>query len=384
MKSMLTVAPSAAGEPTRLEDWDCPEVTPEAVWKAVLGAVRAVWAGDNKRELIKITLGTEVAFDGELLPAPDGSESSDAWLARMRRKAGPDTPVLLYARELASHDRDLFELLLSACGRTVFERHGLVSGNIDIEVFLGEYSATPGGIHREQCGNSHFVVEGRKFMHFWHGEEWIPQAVVRQKAEGDNAVDPEEYLPSLAVPAVVERGVSLLAKAGQFFTWDPGTWHVAETVGPALALNIARYTRSFTPGEGTYPFTAEADGRVDDAWLAGCQEFLGEPDLAQTLAAVSAYGLVGAEAAYEVPATVSRVAVRSLAPRLWHAARDEVLVATHGRCHAAPASVLPWYTGLAGLPVGTERSVPADDDTQALARFLIANGALRPSGIPAS
>lgn len=339
--------------------------------------MRAVLAGDDKRELMKITVGGEVLSDRSVMPAPDGLESPDQWLTRMQQKFGAETPILLYARELAAHDRNLFELLLSAFGRSVFEEHGLVRGNIDIEVFLGEYAATPGGIHREQCGNSHFVLQGRKYMHFWHGEEWIPTSVEWRAAEGTNAIDPEEYLPSLSVPSVLDRGISLIASAGEFFTWDPGTWHVAETVGPAFAVNIARYTRSFVAGEGTYPFVAAPDGRVSAMWLAGYQNFLGGEDAASALAVASAYGLLGAEPARAAAGDPRRVAVGSHAPRLWHESQGTVLVATHGKSSSFPTSVLPWLVGLAWLPVGAECDVPGNRDTVNLARFLTVNGALQ-------
>ncbi|MDK1341862.1 hypothetical protein QNO09_00700 [Streptomyces sp. 378] len=366
------------GVSTRVEGWECGLVTPEIVWKGVIGAVRAVIAGDDQRELIKITVGGDVLSDHAVMPAPDGSESPDEWLTRMQQKFGAETPILLYARELPTHERSLFDLLVSAFGRPVFEEHGLVRGNIDIEVFLGEYRATPGGIHREQCGNSHFVLQGRKYMHFWHGEDWIPKTAGWRAAEGDNAIDPEEYLPSLQVPEVVDCGTSLIASAGEFFTWDPGTWHVAETVGPAFAVNIARYTRSFIPGEGTYPFAAEPDGRVSIEWLEGYRDFLGGgADLALALAAASAYGLAGADPECKETTDPRRVAVSSHARRLWHETRGSVQVAAHGRSGVFSASVLPWLVGLADLPYGAECEVPVDPDTRALARFLVENNSLR-------
>ncbi|MER5688147.1 hypothetical protein [Streptomyces sp. NPDC002205] len=378
MSTQLTIAKtSTSGQSTRIEGWESGVITPEAVWKGVIGAVRAVLGGDDKRELIKITVGDEVLVDHALMPNPDGSESPDEWLSRMQQKFGAETPVLLYARELPSHDRELYELLLSAMGRPVFEKYGLVRGNIDIEVFLGEYKATPGGIHREQCGNSHFVLQGRKYMHFWHGEEWIPDSVDWRAAEGMSAIDPEEYLPSLAVPSVVDRGTSLLAGAGEFFTWDPGTWHVAETVGPAFAFNIARYTKSFVPGEGSYPLVAAADGQVSTRWLSGYQDFLGGADQASALASASAYGMAGAEPRHDGSVDVGRVAVDSNAPRLWCETPDGVLIAVHGQSRAFSAAVLPWLVSLADLPFGAEVATPAGEEAVALARFLVTNGALR-------
>lgn len=375
--SQLTITPSHMGDvSTRVDTWECAEVSPQDIWRAVLGVASAVRAGDDKRELIKLTVGGEVLTDPALLPAADGSESQHRWLSRIQHEFGARTPVLLYARELPAHDRRLFELLLSAFG-SVFAAHGLVCGNIDIEMFLGEYRATPRGIHREQCGNSHFVLEGRKYMHFWHGDDWIPESTDRQAADGENAIDPEEYLPSLTVPSVIDRGTSLIASAGEFFTWDPGTWHVAETVGPAFAFNIARYTKSFVPGEGTYPYAADPDGHVTSEWLSGYQDFLGGASPASALASASAYGMAGAAPDRVVPAIPRTVVVNSHGPLLWHSSHDIVLVATHGQCRAFPTAVLPWLPEVSQLAPGAEQKVPEDQTIHELARFLTTNGALR-------
>lgn len=375
--SKLTIVKAPdSGHTTRVEGWECPELTPELAWKAVLGVVRAVVAGDDQRELLKISVGGQVVTtDTAMMPAPDGTGGPEAWLAGIQRRHPAGTPVYLYARELAAHDRDMFEVLLSALG-AVFEQHGLVQGNIDIEAFLGDYRATPGGIHREQCGNSHFVLLGRKYMHFWHGEDWIPASVDRQQAAGMTAIDPEEYLPSLSVATVLDHGTSLLAGAGEFFTWDPGTWHVGETIGHAFAVNIARYTKSFVAGEGSYPFPT-SDGCVSPEWLEGYRAFLGPGfDAPAALARASAYGLDGPEPQYPPAGDLSRVLVRNHAPRLWCQSQDGVLVATHGTCRRFPRTALPWLVAIADLPPGTACPAASEPDTLELVRFLQQNGAV--------
>jgi hypothetical protein len=362
---------------TRVEGWACPGFTPEFAWRAVLGSVRAVLDGDDKRELLKVSVGGRVVTDDPaMLPDPAGAEGPQAWLSRIQQSQAAGTPVYLYARELSMHDREMFEFLLDAFG-PVFTQHGLVRGNIDIEAFLGDYRATPGGIHREQCGNSHFVLMGRKYMHFWHGEDWIPPTVERQSAAGMTAIDPEEYLPTVEIPTVADRGVSLIAGAGEFFTWDPGTWHVGETIGPAFAVNIARYTKSFHPDEGTYPFPDHAGGHVSADWLEGYQAFLGSGMTDEAaLARASAYGLEGPEAEHAPAHRLVRVAVHGRAPLLWCESGDRVLVATHGKCRDFPRTVVPWLAGLAGLPAGAPHDVGTDSATLDLARFLHENRAV--------
>ncbi|WP_327190149.1 hypothetical protein [Streptomyces xinghaiensis] len=153
---------------------------------------------------------------------------------------------------------------------------------------------------------------------------------------------------------------------------------MAETVGPAFAVNIARYTRSFAPGEGTYPFTAEHDGRVSIEWLEGYRDFLADgAGLASALASASAYGLAGADPGRKETADPRRVAVSSHARRLWYESQGSVRVAAHGRSGVFSASVLPWLVGLADLPYGAACDVPVDPDIRALARFLVENNSLR-------
>ncbi|KAB8195929.1 hypothetical protein FH608_010625 [Nonomuraea phyllanthi] len=365
----------SAGRPAfsgaRVTRWERAAVTPEAVWRGVTGAARSLLHGAGRRELITVKVGRRVMSDVALVPAWDGTETPEQWLGRMQEKFGADTSAMLHARDLSLHDRDLFEVLLSGL-RPAFEEHGLTRGTAGVEAFLGEYRATPGAIHRQRCGNSHFVLQGRECLRFWDGDDWIPPSAER-RAGGARS---EERLPSLSVSSVADRARSVVVSAGECLTWEPGVWHVAETIGPAFAFTVARRTGSSVPGERSYPFAAEPDGRVGAAWLEGYRAFLGGPaSAASALARASAYGLEGPEPRREPAGDLSRVAVSSHAPRLWHASEGEALVATHGASRAFPAAVLPWLAGLAGLPIGAEHAVPGD--AVELARFLVDHGALR-------
>ena len=153
------------------------------------------------------------------------------------------------------------------------------------------------------------------------------------------------------------------------------TCHVGQTLGPALAINIARYTKSFVPGEGTMPFPSAPDGQVDSTWLKEYRGLLGDnSEEAVALARASAYGLDGPEPENHGVGPVTRVSVRALVPRLWHDCEGTVTVATLGRVGRFPSTVCVWLADLADLPLGADVEVPPGQDMAALARFLVNGG----------
>jgi hypothetical protein len=366
-------------ERTRTDRWVAPGLSMESAWSAVQAVARRVERVGNADELLKTALDGQPVTE-DVTTFPGATETASAWIERMKSRAERDGTVYLYARELTLYDRRIFDALLTELG-DLLQEHGLVRGNTDIEAFLGDYRVTPRGIHREQCGNSHLVLWGSKYMHLWHGEEWIPEDVARLDADGATAVDPEEYLPDVEVDDVASRGVSLLASAGQMFTWDAGTWHVGETVGPAFAVNIARYTKTFDARAGSYACPSSMRGEVEDAWLTGFRAFLGtEPSPQKALARASAYGLeppAGSAGGQHADGhRLMAVLVPSQVPLLWHSTSDEVLVACYGQCVSAARASVAWIEQVATAAVGTVLDVPAADDAQRLAAFLVSTGAL--------
>ncbi|MEU8589456.1 hypothetical protein AB0C59_21010 [Streptomyces sp. NPDC048664] len=354
--------------------WTCASLTPETAWRGGLTAVAARAAG-GPDDLAKVMVAGEVAGDPEAMPGALGPESHDEWLRRIREANGPGASILFYARDLARHDRTLFEVLLSAAG-PVFAGSGLSRREVDVELFCGQYRATPGGIHREYCANNHFVLAGRKFMHFWTGDDWIPDGTERDHADGPVGESDEEYLPSLRVEAVSAHGDALSAGPGEVFGWANGVWHVGETDdGPALAINLARYMSSFDPDESAFRLEAEADGRVAPGWLDAYRSYLAvDKGADEALAMASAYGIPGADPGLPAVPPPARVVSLTHAPLLWCADGEGVLVATHGRSRRFPADRVRWVREFAALGAGEECAVP--DGAQGLASWLVTHSAL--------
>jgi hypothetical protein len=377
MLPQLTIRPRPSQSPNfGLADWTCAELTPAVAWNAALASVRAMLAGCAS-DLAKVMVDGEIVKDPADLPGA-GDRTHDDWFARIRAAAGPEASILFYARDMPRHDRRFFEILLAAASG-LFPTFGLARRPVDMELFCGRYGATPGGIHREFCANNHLVLAGRKVMHFWDGDGWIPPDVERDHFDGPVGEADEEYLSSVAIESVARYGAGLPARAGEMFNWANGVWHVGESRESALALNFARYMSSFDVGEEGFTPQFGADGRVDTDWLTAYQEFLtGEHAPDGALAIASCFGIAGAEPSETDQARPAVVTRTTPAPLLWCPDGPDVLVATHGRVRRFALAEAASIEEIGGLGPGKQLTVRAG--VKELVAWLVANSALTAAG----
>ncbi|MFB6888209.1 hypothetical protein ACFCX4_02705 [Kitasatospora sp. NPDC056327] len=351
---------AAPGADWTVLPWDFAALDAALVWEAGIAASREE-ASRGADDLVK------VICDGTLLWKPDdwpGAHEADRDPERWRtRVAGPDaTAVLFYARGLQQHHRRLYEVLLEGLAPRL-TGFGLPRGDVESEMFYGHYTVTPGGIHREGCSNQHLVLAGRKFMHMWRGDDWIPAGTRVRRDEEPLQGTLEHYLPELDPREVLPLGTRLTASAGQCFFWHSGIWHVGESPEPSLSINIASYTGSFDDATTGLALPGGPRGEVPADWPARYRDFAGlgpEHDDARVLARASALGMKGAAPDAAPPAGApARVRVRSAAPLLWLSADRGLHVATHGAVRAFPSAVRGWLQGVAAAAPGDELPVPA-------------------------
>ncbi|GLY88219.1 hypothetical protein [Actinoallomurus iriomotensis] len=365
-------------------DWTCPSLTQEAAWHAALRAIRAQEEGRTGGRVTWTVLDGRVVDTrrhehGAALPAEDDDGFAD-WYARVEAAYGSGTPVLFYARDLARHDRDLFEVVLSAIGGSP-GAFPLPRNRLDVEVFGGDYRRTPGGVHREYSVNRHFVLAGTKAMHMWPGDDWIPAGAERRQTTGFLPGVGEEHL-SLPDPAAADASSRVLrASAGQVFAWVNGLWHIGETEGPAVGLNLASYMASFDADEAPFTLEATEEGRVTRDWVEAYRSYLDTPYGAPpgpdaALSAASAFGIEGAPPRTPAGEPPAKVVAVTHAPLLWCAEEDHVTVATHGRSARFAATVASWLAEVGRLPVGGSCEVPSGAAHRALAAWLVAGSAV--------
>jgi hypothetical protein len=283
--------------------------------------------------------GTAKLFLADQPVSPDEFWSSQRTARGCARR---ESPYFAWARAVQSHDRRLFEALAEALAPQA-ARRGLPSGPVEAEVFFGDYGCTPGGIHREACSNIQLVLAGTKTMHFWPGTWHVPETA-RHADTADGAGMPEEYLPELHPARVLDAASSLTCSAGSGFSWSAGTWHVAQTSGPSLALNVAAYTHDLAGETSLALWDGQLHGEVPSRWLAQYRAHTGiSGPAAAALARLSAIGMCPARAT-RTPRAGAVMRQRLAVPVLWtQTASGELLLATLGAVRRLPATTpLSW------------------------------------------
>ncbi|MEP5570012.1 MAG: cupin domain-containing protein [Halioglobus sp.] len=85
---------------------------------------------------------------------------------------------------------------------------------VGADIFIGNYKATPFGVHKDNLHNFMFMSLGRRIMHFWPDRE------------GEKSADES-------------RKVSFEVEPGDLLYWPPEYWHVGESTGEtAVSMNI--------------------------------------------------------------------------------------------------------------------------------------------------
>ncbi len=362
---IIVLEPGAAYSGLR---WEIPALTTLIAWQALRAtdrqvggaAVKAFRAGSpaTLRALFAgaAVAGSPMPFDGEPFGMPE-----DTWFG--------------YGRNIQTCHRPLFETMVEALAPHV-ARVGLSSGPVEIEVFVGSYSRTPGGVHREACSNLHFVLLGTKTMYLWIGDDWIPPGAERRADVAAGTGTEEEYLSALDPAAVLAAGTSLSGSAGCGFAWAAGTWHVAETDGPAFALNVAAYQRSLEPESALPVWGEHLDGAVPPEFLYRYRHHVGLQDrpLAEALGRLSSLGMTPAPAERpERPASLVRL--RLGVPVVWSRTRDgDLWIAALGAIRRLPpATPLDW---LADRRAAADAEIPIPAAAEQLAGWLCQQGVL--------
>lgn len=306
--------------------WQIPGLTVEAGWRALRAAFAAADHAGGQQTV-------KLLCDDRLVTARDHwphrghpSPTPDDWMASL-----PGGTFLAWARSIQTLDRPLFESLVQAAA-AVFVCQGMPSGTLEAELFLGDYEQTPGGIHREACSNTHLVLSGAKTMHLWDPGNWPSHEIPRRHDCAAGSGTPEEYLPGMGFAQAQCAAESLYVRAGTGVFWTAGTWHVGQTHGPAMALNLAAYQRGFDPEPILRGWGAELNGEVPSDWLDRYREHIRVDQSADLLLArLSALGMRPAHPVRR-PLCGRTGHWRNHAPVLWTIANSHLLVATMGAC----------------------------------------------------
>ncbi|NBD12964.1 JmjC domain-containing protein [Corallococcus silvisoli] len=208
------------------------QATPDELFTALVAASEAS-KGGSASALVRFFIGDALVPDIAYLPAPtDGS--LDAYLSRLEhllqgRKFGLVVSAIQgHSFSLWSHLREFLHGFYQSTGEPPYVA--------EAGIFLGNYESTAFGVHQDQVDVMMFVLKGSKTLRFWEPMALAPSEVARHR---------HAYQPLL------RRSTCARAVAGDFVYWPAGHWHVGESDGLSLTLNVALGTRGGTAANPT-------------------------------------------------------------------------------------------------------------------------------------
>lgn len=229
--------------------------TPDEAFSALQQACRT--DGKGAPETIKLFIEGMKANDihHPALPRIDETNMAEYQTRLLNEMSGAEFAIV--CPSIQKHSLALFERARRVLTH-LFGSTWLPAGFIDLELFLGRYTFTTGGIHQERRSNLHCVVDGHKDMLLWQPDTWRPADVPNLN----------EYQASQRVEADRDRGLPeadlceiLNGGPGEFFDWPPDYWHVGRSPEFSISVNIAIYCQ-----DQAHPFQLIQQALSDALW----------------------------------------------------------------------------------------------------------------------
>ncbi|GCF10362.1 cupin domain-containing protein [Dictyobacter arantiisoli] len=123
----------------------------------------------------------------------------------------------------------------------LFQHTGIPAGHAELELFLGRYTYTPGGIHKEECTNFQWVIDGDKTMHTWPESTWNTETLSVNLQHDPTSHEEEYFLEDVSLNDTRHGSKALRGKAGDILYWPSKYWHVGETPELSMAITLAIY-----------------------------------------------------------------------------------------------------------------------------------------------
>lgn len=278
---------------------------------------------------------------------------------------------LLYIKDIHKASPRLVVQLACFYGYELLDE-GIGIGHVKADAFVGEYRATQGGIHREQCSNRHLVLGGRKIFYAWDSR--LDPYVEGHIREVSTSGGVENYLTVHGLDEL--KDLAILADVGRrnYVHIPAWVWHIAEAPVPCASVNIASYGAR----DSKIRVARSGEGEVGASVVRALVETLGARDCGGPRPALAVASAGGLKTSKIQIAKVGHVAgggtLRKLArpPVLWTALDDELVVAIGGQATVLPreaAGMICWF----GDSTTTEYIVRSEPEIS-LARWLVGLG----------
>lgn len=171
---------------------------------------------------------------GDYLPQ-SSQPSLDSYLAFLDEKVN-NADLMLYINNVQEYHPVVWVTLKKTLDR-LYHHVDPLDGPVEVELFLGRYGSTPGGIHRDGCTNMHFVAKGVKQFYVWPEHlSYENNTAVTQAFSAEEA-----YLDDADLNWQLEQRRHLRAGEGSMIFCPHNWWHVAQADDLCICLNMAVY-----------------------------------------------------------------------------------------------------------------------------------------------
>lgn len=235
--------------------------TEEMLFDELVAAADAIRAGEVKTRhpffrlynQSGITLITDIDSPYGLPERRDGN--TEGYAARLKEELGLDQFGLVL--NLGECNLGLWERIIRVLSELVPDlAFKPAFDKILPVIFLGNYSHTPFGVHRNPSDTDHifhYLATGKKTFYFWPSEVW------------EDGLEQRNWLGTHH-RELLENALTYELTPGDIYYWPPDTYHIAETHGLSMSLALAN-----SRPEGV-AFNEAVFDRIDRAYIAGVKE----------------------------------------------------------------------------------------------------------------
>jgi len=150
---------------------------------------------------------------------------------------------LIYAYDLQKYWPELTDRLEHFVG-DLFDHVKCPGGPATVEIFMGRYKTTDGGIHKERCATFHGVLSGDKMMRVWPEDTWDPSQE-ETLFKGDETTGHDEvYLKKMSADSCLDKAIDLVGEPGDVMYWPAGWWHIGLSPRLTVSVTLALYHSS--------------------------------------------------------------------------------------------------------------------------------------------
>ncbi len=196
-------------------------VSEDDIFQAVLEAVRENRGARRDSGMqIFVQNATLVSNLGKVVPVAE-DRCFEGYAARLRREHGIGEFGLQIDNVHLRNPSVMTKVM--PVFRRVCDHVGIPMTGAYVDAFIGNYACTPFGVHRDPVHDFMFMIKGQRRMRLWS-----PEAAAACGIE-ERLLDYRDH---------VGTGLQIDARRDSIIYWPPSYWHVGESTGLSVSMNV--------------------------------------------------------------------------------------------------------------------------------------------------